>query len=133
MDEQVSANYGKVKKFMADNKLDGVVLAGRSNFSWFTAGKLNYVNAASETGIAALFITAEQCLCITNNIEAPRVKTEELVDSGIEVSEVKWFDDAAAKKLWQQFVGTKNVAADIDVTGLDLPALPSSSTVRLAS
>ncbi|MFH1615435.1 MAG: M24 family metallopeptidase [Planctomycetota bacterium] len=125
MKEQVAANYEKVKRFLADYSLDGIVLASRANFSWFTAGKLNYVNAAGELGVAALLITKDNCICVTNNIEHARIQQEEMDGTGIEVRSAEWFNAAATKKLWKELTGSDHLAADIDVTGLGLQRLPA--------
>ena len=124
MNEQITVNFEKVKQFLTSHQLDGVVLASRANFSWFTAGKLNYVNAASEQGVAALLITTDDCLCVTNTIEAPRIKQEELAESGIALHHAKWYDGKETKQLWQKLIGNKRIAADINVTSLDIEPMP---------
>ena len=119
-EQLIARNHSRVKAYLAKRDIDGVILAQRPNFSWFTGGGLSYVNAASETGVAGLYIDADKCLCVTNNIEAPRLKKEELKGTGIDICEVHWYDGAKAKQMWENLIGKKNVAADINVTGLPL-------------
>jgi len=92
-------NHERVKTYLVSHGLDGVVLAHRANFAWFTCGGLNYVNTASERGVAALYIDTDKCVCITNNIEASRMKKEELKGAGIDVLEVGWHDTAKMEQL----------------------------------
>ncbi len=121
--EELQAKHQRVVAYMKSHHLDALVLAQRPNFAWYTAGGLNHVGTADSTGVAALLITREQAVCITSNIEAPRLADEELLDLGIEVKAVPWFDETGLKTLWSSEFGRLRAACDVS-----LPALPGSVT-----
>jgi len=75
---------------MDRNNFSGLILASRANFSWLTAGKLNFVNGAAEGGVAVLAVTREKITCVTTNIEHPRIADEELAGGGIEIVSHPW-------------------------------------------
>lgn len=117
--EEHQTKHRRVVEYMESHALDAVVLAQRPNFAWYTAGGLNHVGTADSTGIAALLITRERTICLTNNIEAPRLADEELADLDIEVKAASWFDEGALKRLWLAEVGGLRTACDVP-----FPALP---------
>ena len=128
MDKLIQTKHGKVKKYLKANGLEGIVLASRVNFSWFTCGAMNYVNAASDLGEACLFITEDDCVCVSNNIDGGRIYDEELKGRGLEVLQPKWFDAQEKSKLWEDLAGGRKIAADIDVTGLNAASLNGDFT-----
>ncbi|MGQ9651469.1 MAG: M24 family metallopeptidase [Phycisphaerae bacterium] len=117
--EEQEVKHQRVVEYMESHSLDAVVLAQRPNFAWYTVGGLNHVGTADSTGIAALLITRDRAICITNNIEAPRLADEELADLDIEVKAAPWFNEAAMQALWSAEIAGLRTACDVS-----LPALP---------
>ena len=60
--------------------LEGIVLTWQSNFAWLTGGANNYVYVGDAAGEASLLVTPRRSYLLTNNIEAPRLREEEVVD-----------------------------------------------------
>ncbi len=117
--EEVRAKHETVCGFMRQAGLDAIVLTQRFNFAWYTAGGQNYVNHASDTGVASLVITADRAVCVTSNIEAERIRREEIPDLGIEIVGCDWWDGAVTGKAFADLLtGRKAVAADVKVAGL---------------
>lgn len=86
-DEKVS----RVRKELAARKLDGAVIATERNLNWLTAGgKDNVVWAQRETAVK-LLVTPEKLYLIADNIEGPRVMTEELTGLGYEWIRYSWY------------------------------------------
>jgi Xaa-Pro aminopeptidase len=75
--------------------VEGVHVRRRSNFAWLTDGADVHVDSSSQIGIASILWTPERKVVLTSNIEAARLRAEEL-GSEWEVSESKWFEPAAA-------------------------------------
>lgn len=123
MNKQIERNHKRVKNYLKEKNLNAVILASRANFAWFTAGGLNYVNAASEQGIAAIYIDPDNCVCVTDNKETARIREEELANTGIEIRESLWYDCEQMAGIWKDLAGGKNIAADIDVTPLNAKPL----------
>jgi Xaa-Pro aminopeptidase len=105
-----------------------VLLQNRANFAWITGGKDNHIASASECGVAAILATHDKLICLTNHIESPRFRTEELLGTGIEVLDFPWWDPQAIKKTLQEVIGGRKIAADIDGFSAGLPAIPASFT-----
>lgn len=124
MKNEITVKFERVKKYLAEKNLDGIVLASRINFSWFTCGALNYVNASSDLGEGFLFITPDKYVCVSNNIDGNRIEDEELKQRGIEVIQPKWFDNDAKAKTWNKLIGDRKIAADINITGMTAQPLP---------
>jgi Xaa-Pro aminopeptidase len=125
--EEMLVKHQRVAEYLDGHDLDAIVLAQRPNFAWYTAGGLNHVGTADSTGAAALLITRDKALCITNNIEAPRLAEEELADLGIEVRAGAWHVDSELPRIWASCIGALRTAADVA-----LPVLPAHVT-RLGS
>ncbi len=124
MNSEISAKHEKINQFLTENKLDAAVLSSRANFSWLTAGKLNYVNSASEKGVSTLVVTPEKISCVAKNIESVRMEAEEIGDEDIEIKGFEWFDGQAGEKEFQKLTQGKKVAFDMPAPGLPDDAEP---------
>ena len=67
----------RVKKFLADNNLDAVILSLRPNFSWYLCGAHNHVNSATQGGVASLVVEKNRHCLLASVIESPRMLAEE--------------------------------------------------------
>lgn len=119
--DEIKRKHQQVVKYMDQHSLDAVVLSQRPNFAWFTAGGVNHVATHVNEGVASLLIERERLLCLTNEIEQPRMIREELADSSIEVQAFPWYDPDAATCQWERMIGARAAACDVPV-----PALPHS-------
>lgn len=116
--KEVETKHQAVCTFLEKAGLDAVVLSQRWNFAWYTAGGQNYVNHASDTGVASLVVSRDGAACVTSNIEATRLAQEELENTGVEVVPCDWWDGAATGKAFAQLLGGRKFAADTKVAGL---------------
>ena len=67
----------RIRKLLAKNELDALLLRNVSSFAWATNGAASYVNTATTTGAAALLVTPADRFLICDNIEATRLEQEE--------------------------------------------------------
>lgn len=74
---------------------DAVLLRARRNFAWLTAGGESHIVLSSEAGVAAILVTRDDAVAITQNIEAARIAEEELDGLGIETVAVPWWEAGA--------------------------------------
>jgi Xaa-Pro aminopeptidase len=78
------------------------VLTSRRTFAWLTVGGQSHVVLASETGVASLVVTRREAVVLTQNIEADRLRDEELGGLDLEVEAVPWWEpdgiDAAVRR-----------------------------------
>ncbi len=89
-----------IRRFMADQEIEALLINGVANFAWATCGAASYVNTATSTGEAWLLITADAQYLFANNIEATRLDgEEELKAQGWEFVVNPWYEatDALVK------------------------------------
>ncbi len=67
----------RVRSYLKRHGLEAAVFITRGNFAWLSCGGDNHVAAQSETGAAALVVTARQRLLVTSTIESERLVKEE--------------------------------------------------------
>jgi Xaa-Pro aminopeptidase len=123
-DREIQTKQRRLGEYLDRHGLDGVLLQQRANFAWITGGRDNHIANNTEAGVAAVLATAEQRVCLANNIEAPRMEKEELARAGVEVVSFPWQDGKRGAAKVSEVIGGRKVAADIDPLGLGLPPLP---------
>lgn len=67
----------RVHTFMAERDIDNLVISEPVNFLWLTGGR-PYVNMMSSSACASILIKHHKVYLLSNNIEAQRLKVEEL-------------------------------------------------------
>src|SRR4051812_31890453 len=87
MGDEIQIKLSRLGTFLDRHRLDGVLLRQRNNFAWITGGKDNHIPNNQSAGVASIFATRSARVCITNNIEAVRMRDEELAGMGIEIRE----------------------------------------------
>jgi Xaa-Pro aminopeptidase len=68
----------RLAEFCAQHDYDGVLLRRRSNIAWITDGADMHCDTASSLAVATVLWTPREKLVFTDNIEAPRLRDEEL-------------------------------------------------------
>jgi len=91
--------------------LAAVWFAQPGAFGWLTGGG-NVVNAAGGAGVAAVGYDGAELTVVTNNIEAERLREEELPD-GVPVSTYQWHEQSLADAVAE--TSATPAAADFDV------------------
>src|SRR2546423_14552902 len=124
-DREIQIKQRRLGEFLDGHRLDGVLLQQRANFAWITGGRDNHIANNTEAGVAAILATADQRVCLANNIEAPRMEKEELARTGIEVLSFPWYDRKRGAAKVAEVIAGRKVAADMDPVGLGLPPLPA--------
>lgn len=81
MDTELSTKLEKLQALLVRRGLNAVLLQDIANFAWLTGGAASYINIAKDQGEAGLLITPSNRYLITNNIEAPRLQQEEMLES----------------------------------------------------
>lgn len=88
---EVEARLRTVRALLDRRRVSSAFLVARRNFSWLTAGGVNHIVLATETGEAGLLVGRDEAVVIAPNIEARRVADEELAGLGIGVDAVDWW------------------------------------------
>lgn len=85
------SKLASLRSLLEKHNAEAIVLRRVSSFAWATEGAASYVNTATTEGAASLVVTRETCYVATNNIEAPRLQTEEnLAEQGWEFVISPW-------------------------------------------
>jgi Xaa-Pro aminopeptidase len=130
MNSETTTKLDLVRSVLGKTGFGAAMFWHRNNFSWLTGGKDNHILHAGPVGVAGLLVTPDQFVCITDTIEAPRFRDEELAGLGIDVVSFPWHDPSAGKKLASDLVGNHKLCADVDKFSLNAEVLPAE-LVRL--
>lgn len=76
--EEVSAKLELIRKALQETESTGIRLRGTDWFAWATAGGSNTVLITEETGVAEVLVTPTDAWILTDEIEAQRLKDEQL-------------------------------------------------------
>jgi antitoxin VapB len=119
---EVQTKHYRIRKYLEQEKLDGVLLTSVANFSWITAGGDSHVENSSKFGIASILVTENEKFILTNNIEAERLLREHLTGIEPEYKFVvsKWYDPAEEELLLNKLVSGKKIACETYRSGLSL-------------
>ena len=97
----------------------GILLNSQHNFAWLTGGKSNGVNLSAESGACFLFVRRDgKKFVLANNIEMPRILSEEISDKDFEPFEFSWQEEKSNSNLIfekaKSFLKTnENIASDL--------------------
>jgi len=105
----------RLDAYLDEHDLESVWFARPNGFAWLTGGN-NVVNRAGDVGVAAAGYDGSGVTVVTNNIEAPRLRDEELADD-VEVESFDWHADGLADAVAER--AADPAAADFDVPGFD--------------
>jgi Xaa-Pro aminopeptidase len=109
--EEFSAKLGRLRGPMERSGYDAVGLSTQASFAWLACGGDSHVAMATEAGVARLLVTADAVHLLTSNIEAPRMRAEEMGELPIQVHEWNWHD-GDEKAVEADLLGGLRVAAD---------------------
>jgi Xaa-Pro aminopeptidase len=117
------ARLGLLRAALDGTGLDAVVLRRPENFAWCSGGADNRVDHASTTGVADIVVTRTGEYVVTNNIEAARMREEQV--PGWEVVEYEWYagpDDLVARLAGGAAIGADAPEpSEVDIAGLVAP------------
>jgi len=114
--KEIQEKKHRVRAYLRDKDLDGVLLSRPDHFAWFTAGGRNSLTPSLENGVASLLITKDEQYCLTNNIECERIHTEELGEPYESVC-FDWFDAKSRQATFADMLAGKKVASDVEIPG----------------
>ncbi len=77
---ELETKLERIRSLLDKHRLDGLLLKRVSSFAWATCGAASFVNSASTDGAASLLITRTGRFVLTDNIEATRLKGEEMLE-----------------------------------------------------
>jgi Xaa-Pro dipeptidase len=116
---ETTEKLARVRAYLRQHDLDGVVFNTRANFAWLSGGGDNHVVSQGESGVGALAVTQKQALVLANRIEIDRLTSEEPL-SAFSAKSFPWIQPLreALPKL------VNGTLASDDPVATGLPALP---------
>ena len=105
----------RLDAYLAANDLEAVWFGRPDSFAWLTGGS-NVVDREGDVGVAAVGYDGDGLEVVTNNIEAQRLRDEELPDD-VPVTEFDWHGRSLADAVADR--SPESAAADFDVPGLE--------------
>ncbi len=114
--EEVKIKLEKVRNFLKENKLSAMLIKKQPNFSWITAGGVNFVGMATEMGVTSVLVTEREQFVIANKIEAKRMRDEEVGEIGFEVLEYEWYEDREME-IVKKIIGNGEIGCDVPLAG----------------
>ena len=75
--DDFTAKVMKIREMLLEHNVSGIVIETQIGFSWLTGGR-GFIGLASEMACASILITGDGIYLITTNIEAPRIRDEEI-------------------------------------------------------
>ncbi|MCL5031047.1 MAG: M24 family metallopeptidase [Bacteroidetes bacterium] len=123
VNQEIAVKMEKVKKFLNENHLKGMLLNRVSNFYWMTAGLAdNQIELNKQGGAASLLIldNGEKYLLSTES-EKDLLMDEALRDLGYKSKWYSWYETNPVKDvrgdIIRELAGSGRVGADIDLPG----------------
>ena len=129
MNAERADKHRRLAAWLDPRGLDGVVLTRRCNFSWATGGAHNHVAEAGDVGVSSLVARADGAAVVANNIEATRLRAEDLPED-VPVVEYPYYDADRRAEAFAEATGGGRFAADAPLEGLE-PAPTDAAFDRL--
>lgn len=120
---EIDEKMNRVREFLAERALGGVLITGVNNFSWITAGVAdNHIVLTSETGAASLLLMQDgRKYLIANDSEAPRLMAEDLRGLGYEAQGYDWYEQKNKLRIIREIAGGERIGSDLGFD--DLPVV----------
>lgn len=112
--EEIGIKRERVRRFLKERELDGVLMTRQSAFSWYTGGGNGFVALASVEAAGSILAMRDRDVLITDNIEAPRLEAEEVDGFGFELASFPWHRPEERAKVLEN-LGAKNSATDVEL------------------
>ncbi|HZS49437.1 MAG TPA: M24 family metallopeptidase [Bryobacterales bacterium] len=89
---EFEAKLERIRRWLAAERYDAVEITRYSWLAWLLEGAEARVLLSSERGNCSVIVTAEKIFMVANNIEAPRLKEEEIGELPLEWRIYNWWE-----------------------------------------
>lgn len=111
LNPEVSHKLELIRRALTETEAQSVRLKGTDWFAWVTAGASNTVLLTAETGVAEVLVTSDDAWVLTDEIEAQRLKDEEL-PANFQLHVNPWADAAAREDFVREATNGGKVLSD---------------------
>lgn len=105
----------KVRAWLREAELDGVIISRRDNFAWITCGGDSRVINCTEVGVGHLVVTRDKHYLVAYYMDSDRVLQDQVPGQGYEQVTLFWHE--GDERLRALDLAGKRVAADTPVPG----------------
>jgi len=113
--EDAEVKKDRVRKYLKEKQLEGVLITTREQFSWVTSGGDNHVIRSSNLGFGCIVLTAKKAYLVAHSMDADRLMEEQMHGQGYELVALRWYEgDIRIKAL--ELAGNQ-VGSDTDLSG----------------
>ena len=123
LNEEVSCKLELIRRALNETGAHSVLLRGTDWFAWATAGAENTVLLTAETGVAEVLVTAQDAWVLTDEIEAQRLRDEEL-PKNFKLHVNPWADAVARESFVREATNGGRILSDRPTSDQD--SLPPS-------
>jgi Xaa-Pro dipeptidase len=95
--EEIAEKTNRLIEILNAEGLGGVLINSQANFAWLSGGKSNGINLSIENGACFLFVRTDgKKFALANNIEMPRLLSEEISADDFEPIEFSWQEEKSS-------------------------------------
>jgi Xaa-Pro aminopeptidase len=116
-DSDRDAKTRRLDDYLDETGLAAVWFARPNSFAWLTGGGNSVVDRDAPAGVAAVGYDGDRLRVVTDDIEADRLRDEEL--SGIDVASYEWHAGSLADALAERSPTPAAADVDVDVPGFE--------------
>ena len=119
MNREIAEKTERLQKMLVAENLGGILINAQHNFAWLTGGKSSGINLSIENGACFLLVRSDgKRFVLANNIEMPRLLTEEIFAEDFEPVEFAWQEEKSAgdfiiQKARSLLSDNRNLASDL--------------------
>lgn len=116
-----AARRQRLREYMQEQKLDGMLISRRDNFAWLTCSGANNVLRQTEIGSAYLLITSDKQYLLAYSMDCDRILEEQIPGQGFEPIVSKWHEGDPSLQAAKLVTGP--LASDTPLHGAQLVEL----------
>jgi Xaa-Pro dipeptidase len=105
----------RLRAWMDEKQLDGVLVSRRDNFAWLTAGGDNHVLINTEFGVGHLLITRDKQYLLSFSMDGDRLLDEEIPGQGYQTVMQRWYQGDPRQNAFS--LAGERLAADTVLAG----------------
>lgn len=119
---EIQIKTERLQKLLSAENLGGVLINSQHNFAWLTGGRSNGINLSVETGACFLLVRSDgKKFVLANNIEMPRLLSEEISGEYFEPVEFLWQEEKSSgefvfEKGKSLLNGNKEIVSDLSLS-----------------
>lgn len=113
--EAAALKREKVRAWLKESGLDGVIISRRDNFAWITCGGDNRVINSSEVGVGHIVITQNKHYLVSYYMDSDRLMEDQVPGQGYEQVTMYWYE--GDERLRAKELAGKSVGADTIIPG----------------